>query len=410
MRIRLLLIILISFSSFALAQDFEIAATDPDKAFLEARTLAFATNYQDARIFLGVLLTNYPEYTDARILLAKTYSWEGQHDMARGYFDQLISAETRNREVWLAAIQNEVFAKNETVAFSKVNEALSHFPGDSEFIALKGRINEQIAAKSEAMHSEERALRRRQQETRIYSNNLGAFSEVRIFDQAFDAQYSLGLEYVRQGGYGRIIPRITFANRFNQDGIQYEVEAYPKFSRTSYAYLNYGFSDSPIFPNHRAGAEFYTMVSKSLEVSGGARYLDFRESLATTVTASLGLYKGNYYVSVRPLITPRSDNPTAYYGSVLVRKYGATADAWLGATLSAGVEPESQQVFLGNTLLSESTRYVEIQELLLEYQFTGKNRANLYRASAGFRHQEFLTEPGAYFWSFTAGIRYYSRF
>ena len=410
MRTTVILILLMFCPILGISQDVEMAVTDPDKAFLEARELAFEKKYEESRIILNAILVEYPEYSDVQNLLAKTYSWEGNYEEARGHFDQIVMRESANQEVWLAAINNEIFAQNEIVAFSKVNKALDNLPGDPELIELKERIDGLLQAKSEAMQARNKALRMRNMETGKFSNNLGAFSEASVFDQVFDTQYSLGIEYIRQENFGRIIPRITFANRFGQDGIQYEMDSYPKISDKSYAYLNYGYSGSQIFPRHRAGAELYNMISKSMEMSAGIRYLDFRESTATTFTASVGLYKGNYYISARPLITPRSDNPTAYFGSVLIRKYGATGDFWMGATLSAGVEPESQQVFLGNTLLSESTRYVEIQELLLEYQFAGKSLANLYRASLGVRHQEFLAEPGSYFWAFTAGIRYYSRF
>ena len=410
MRTTRILIILLCCPFLGMTQDIELAVTDPDKAFLEARDLAFEKNYEESRLILNAILAEYPEYSDVKNLLAKTYSWDGQYEEARTHFDQLVRRDTLNQEAWVAAINNEIFDTNEIVAFSKVNKALEYLPGDTELLALKDKINGLLLAKSEAMEARNKALGMRNKETGSFSNNLGAFSEASVFDQVFDTQYSLGVEYIRQEKFGRIIPRITFANRFGQDGIQYEMDAYPKINKKSYAYLNYGYSGSQIFPRHRAGAEVYNMISKSAEMSAGIRYLDFRESAATTFTASLGMYKGNYYILARPLITPRSNNPTAYFGSVVVRKYGATGDIWMGATLSAGVEPESQQVFLGNTLLSETTRYVEIQEVLLEYQFTGKNLANLYRTSLGVRHQEFLAEPGSYFWAFTAGIRYYSRF
>jgi len=406
----IVLVILMCVTSLGLSQDTEAVITDPDKVFLEARDLAFDNNYEEARPILRAILSEYPEYIDVQNLLAKTYSWEGNYEEARFHFDQIIARDRVNREVWVAAINNEIFARKENKALSKVNKAMEYLPGDPELLALKDRIDRLLQEKSEAILARNKALRMRNKETGSFANNLGTFSTIQVFDQVFEAQYSLGAEYIRQGQFGRLIPRFTFANRFGQDGIQYELDAYPKIHEKTHAYLNYGYSASPIFMRHRGGAEVYNVLSKSIEMSAGMRYLDFRESTATTFTASLGLYKGNYYISVRPMITPRSDNPTAYFGSVLVRNYGATGDTWMGATLSAGVEPEAQQVFLGNTLLSESTRYVDIQQLLLEYQFTGQRVANLYKVSLGVRHQEFLAEPGSYFWAFTAGIRYFSRF
>lgn len=410
MRAFLVLFILLSVPSIGMSQDMESVVTDPDKVFLKARDLAFDKNYQEARTLLRAILAEYPEYSDVQNLLAKTFSWEGQFEEARIHFEQIVEHDTNNREVWVAVINNEIYAKNVIMALGKVNQALEYLPGDTELLALKDRIDGLLKENGAAMRERNKALWMRNKETGSFVNNLGTFSTMQVFDQVFDTQYSLGMEYIRQEKFGRIIPRITFANRFGQDGIQYEIDAYPKIQDQSYAYLNYGYSGSPILARHRVGAEVYRMLSKTIELSAGIRYLDFRESTATTFTSSLGLYTGNYYIAARPMITPRSDNPTAYFGSVLVRRYGATGDDWMGATFNAGVEPESQQVFLGSILLSESTRYVEIQELVLEYQFTGKSLANLYRASAGVRHQEFLGEPGTYFWAVTAGIRYYSRF
>lgn len=400
-------ICIISFAAHSgQAQGLESAATDPDQALEEARQLAYEKKYDDARVLLGAVLVNYPEYADVRNLLAKTYSWDGHYETARGYFDQLLAKENSNREVWLAAVNNEIFAKHTDLALRKVNSALEFLPADPDLLALKQKIE----ASSIPDPDPPEVRSGYELQSGEFSNNMGVFSSVQVFDQVFDSQYSLGMEYIRQEKFGQLIPRITFTNRFGQDGIQYELDAYPKIGKRSYAYVNYGYSGALIFPKHRAGAEYFTMISKTMELSAGVRHLDFRESTATTWTGSIGLYTGNYYMALRPLITPRSNNPTAYFGSVLLRKYGKTADFYLGARINAGVEPESQQVFLGNTLLSESTRYVEIQELLMEYQFSSQGLASLYRTSLGVRRQEFLAEPGSYFWAFTAGIRYLSRF
>ena len=152
------------------------------------------------------------------------------------------------------------------------------------------------------------------------------------------------------------------------------------------------------------------MISKTMEMSAGVRYIDFRESTANMITGSVGLYSGNYYFSARPYLTPRSDAPMGYAGSILARKYGKTGDNYLGLTLSLGVSPESQQLFAGETLLSESLLYVESQQILMEYQFMGKSVANLYKANLGLTRQEFLTQPGTYFLAMTVGFRYNTRF
>ena len=60
---------------------------DPDAAYFAARELAFAGNHISARDTLEQILTRYPDYTDVRSLLAKTYSWDANYDEARKHLN-----------------------------------------------------------------------------------------------------------------------------------------------------------------------------------------------------------------------------------------------------------------------------------------------------------------------------------
>jgi len=407
---RFLLLLLLLIPMILFGQEEIFTVTDPDKAYTRAREMAFEGNYEGARPILLDILVEYPEYSDVRNLLAKTYSWEGKYREARIHFNQITLTDKTNLEVWIADINNELYDANEIVAFSKVTKALEHLPGEPELISLKKKINARLLKQSKAVQEEAVALKGPNREAGNFKHTLGLISNVDIFDQVFDAQYLFGVEYQHQTKIGKVIPRISHASRFQQTGLQYEVDAYPQIDKKNYFYLNYGYSASGIFPRHRAGAEIYKMMSKTMQMSAGLRYIDFRESAVTMFTASVGLYSGNYYFSARPYLTPRNNNPMGYAGSVLARKYGKTGDNYVGLTLSLGVSPESQQLFAGETLLSESLLYVESQQILMEYQFTGKSVANLYKASLGLTRQEFVSQPGEFFLAMTVGFRYNTRF
>ncbi|NND16785.1 MAG: YaiO family outer membrane beta-barrel protein [Eudoraea sp.] len=393
-----------------MAQEVSVAVTNPDKVFTQARALAFEGDYAAARPLLEAILVEYPEYTDVQNLLAKTYSWEGRYDEARIHFDQITQNEKKNIEVWIADINNELYADNEIVAFSKVNKALEYLPKESELVSLKAKINDRLLKQRTTTQEEKVALGSSNSETGDFTHAVGLISSVDVFDKSYDAQYLMGMEYQYKTKIGKIIPRLSYASRFQQTGVQYELDAYPRIDKKNYLYLNYGYSASDIFPSQRAGAEIFKMVSKTSELSAGVRYLDFRASTATMITGSYGVYTGNYYFSARPYITPRSDNPSGYSGSFLARKYGRTKDHYVGATISLGVSPESQQLFAGETLLSESILYVGSQQILMEYQFTGRNLANLYKAQLGVTRQEFVSQPDTYFLAMTVGFRYTTRF
>ena len=383
---------------------------NPDTSFFVARDLAFEGNHSVARDTLRLILSRYPDYTDVRNLLAKTYSWDGNHNEARKHFNKITSVERQNKEVWIAAVKNEIYAENYSIALGLANKALIFMEADPDLQIMRDEIINEIHKKQNASQkSTEEELK--ETEAKSYKNRLGIVNSLDVFDVVYDPMIYSGVEYIRETEIGKIIPRINFSNRFNTNGLQYEMDFYPKISKTFYAYTNYGYSNSRIFPNHRAGAELYANLPKALEVSAGMRYLDFVTSQAIIYTGSVGLYKGNYYFSLRPYITPRTDGPIGFSGSLLARKYFQDRENYFGINLIMGYSPEIKQLISdSDIILAETLLFVESQQLLFEYQFTGNSLTNSYRASLGITRQELVFDPGEFFLALSAGFRYHTKF
>lgn len=383
---------------------------NPDNSYFIARDLAFEGHHGMARDTLRLILSRYPDYTDVRNLLAKTYSWDGNHNEARKHFNKITSVERQNKEVWIAAIKNEMYAKNYTIALGLANKALTFIKDDSDLQNLRNDIINEIYSKQNATEtSAEDELK--ETEAKSYKNRIGIVNSLDVFDIVYDPMIYSGVEYIRETEIGKIIPRVNYSNRFNINGLQYEMDFYPKISKTFYAYTNYGYSNSRIFPNHRAGAELFANLPKALEVSAGMRYLDFVTSRAIIYTGSLGLYKGDYYFSLRPYITPRTDGPIGVSGSLLARKYFQDGENYFGINLIMGYSPEIKQLISDSDIvLAETLLFVESQQLLFEYQFTGNSLTNSYRASLGITRQELVFDPGKFFLALSAGFRYHTKF
>lgn len=390
----------------ARAQD-GLYAGNPDASFFAARDLAFAGNHVIARDTLHQILTRYPDYSDVRSLLAKTYSWDGNYDEARKHFNRITSADRENKEAWLAAIKNEIYAENSYIALGLANKALIYLPEDAELLSIQEELAEKLNKETDS-GSSERAVD--SLEAGSYTNQVAIYNAFDVFDIVYDPMIYSGVEYTRDTDAGKIIPRVNYANRFETHGLQFEMDFYPELSKTFYGYLNYGYSASDIFPNHRVGVELYANLPKGKEASLGIRYLDFLNSKNTLYTASFGLYKGNYYWSLRTYVTPNAFGSTGLSGTLTGRKYLSHADQYLGLLLAIGYTPELKQLTSNNVLLSETLLFVESQQLLFEYQFTNRSRTNLYRAQLGLTHQELVFEADSYFWAITAGLRYHVRF
>ncbi|MGB5356839.1 MAG: YaiO family outer membrane beta-barrel protein, partial [Eudoraea sp.] len=125
----------------------------------------------------------------------------------------------------------------------------------------------------------------------------------------------------------------------------------------------------------------------------------------------VGMYTGNYYFSLRPYLTPRKDGPLGVSGNLIARKYLKDKNQYFGLNLSYGFTPEIIQIISNSDiLLSETLLFVESQQLLMEYSFSGKSSVNRYRGMLGLTRQELIFDAGQFFYAISAGLRYETNF
>lgn len=219
------------------------------------------------------------------------------------------------------------------------------------------------------------------------------------FDGPTEPWHTVSAELSRKTRAATLVARATVAERFGRRGEQFEVDAYPRISPRFYGYLNAGWSPSEIFPELRLGAELYANAGGGTELSAGARRLEFATQGVTILTGSVGRYAGNYYFSARPYVTPR-DEGTSYSGTLLARRYFATADSYATLTVGAGSAPtEGAQEF---ELDRVSSRRVGV------FGRTPLGRGVGVRWSAGYEREE-LT-PAVDRGRVTAGLGLEKRF
>ncbi len=148
------------------------------------------------------------------------------------------------------------------------------------------------------------------------------------------ASFSVG----HKTSHGSIIGRANFARRFGNQGIQGEVDAYPRLGKNVYGYVNVGYSEANVFPHWRSGAEVFASLAQAWEASLGYRQLRFGGAPTTLYTGSVGKYSGNWWTSLRPFIRKKDQGLASSLG-LTVRRYTIDGDNYLGATLSGGSSP-----------------------------------------------------------------------
>ncbi|MCO6149198.1 YaiO family outer membrane beta-barrel protein, partial [Flavobacterium sp. NRK1] len=287
------------------AQD-NITAED---LFAKARHAAFEDkNFKEAIDLTEKALIISPDDTDIQIFLGRLYSWDNQPNKSRSVFKKTIKEHPENQEVYLAYGNLEYWSKNYKEALDIVERGLSKDQGSQELILLKAKILIELKKFTEANntinalliinpgHEEARALSRG---ISILSskNAIGLRYDYSYFDKRFDDPWHLvALDYTRQTKLGSATARVNYANRFATDAAQFEVDLYPYFSKTFYAYINTGISgNKDIFPQFRAGFSLYANLPAAFEVDAGFRFLNFTTDDTWVYTASVGKYFKNYW-------------------------------------------------------------------------------------------------------------------
>ncbi|SHK17001.1 outer membrane protein, YaiO family [Maribacter aquivivus] len=414
---------------------FRVSGQDVTGNFDTAYALAYEGKTNTAHNMLYLMINKPATDIDTSILWASTLSWRGDYDLARAEFNAILSTTKNNREVWISAVKNELYAKNYATALGLSNKGLVQIENDKELIRLKaiategvsglqyaddgwynvdsavktklvtGKKQKPTVAKNIEDKNEELERKTPVTEEKL-KNSVMVNSSVTVFDQRFDPITTSSIAYKRQTPFGSIIPRINNSNRVGKNGIQLDLDLYPKIAKGFYAYVNYGYSESDLYPNHKVGGDIYYNHKSGLEFSGGGRFINFTTRDIKSITNSIGYYKGNYYFSLRSYITPESNNLTRVSGNLLVRKYLKDAENYMGLNAGYGFSPELRQFTSGDQLLAETLLYIESQRLSFEYQFTSKNNLSAYRTNVGVLRQEQSFDPGSYFYSISAGLTY----
>lgn len=409
-----ILALLSIFQSFGQQKVFD---GNPDATFEKAREMAFNNQRKQAQDTLLFILTKYPDYHDIRSFLASTYSWDGEYKKAKTEFSYILRKDPLRKTDWIGAINNELRSEKPFGALEMANEGLKYFPADAELLYLKAKAEENSNNPEEALRTlqlvldlnpeDEKAIDYKKNLNNTLSyNSIGIKSSVDFYSETFDPMQYYSLNYGRKTKYGSIIAKVNFSRRFNDNGAQFEVDMYPKITKGLYAYVNFGFSNSYLYPDVRYGAELYKSLPKSFEVSLGFRALKY-ETTTTIYTGSVGWYTGNSYWSFRPYLTP-GESGTSKSGTLNYRKYRSDADNYFSVSMGMGFSPEIDRFeFEGN---EDAIIDLQSQKFNVGYYFTSSNKQNAWGALLGVTHQEISFDQGNYFWIYSIGLNWELKF
>lgn len=336
----------------ALSQIAEGQTGSPDDLYQQARQRAFAGERREAKELCEKALEMSPNHVDARLLLGRLHAWDGEYDAARRELGQVLKAKPDYVDAREALIDVELWSDNPREALRLAEEGLALDANNQTLNYKKARALRALGDLKGAAGAVDNALKTEPKfsEARIFGQQLKEEKEkyrakieysADLFDQTFDPWHLVTFSLSRRMSWGSLVGRVNYAARFGREATQFEVDAYPRIRKGTYAYLNAGYSSSTIFPQKRFGSEIYQSLPRSFEASFGLRHLRFSGEGVTIYTGSVGKYYGNYWFSFRPYLTPSSIG-RSFSGNFTIRRYLDDGESYLSLVAGAGSAPDER--------------------------------------------------------------------
>lgn len=386
-----------------------------DEAFREAQELAFAGEREEARTLGFAILEITPTYHGVRLLIARTYSWDGQYDKSREQLEFVLERVPNHKEALIASIDNELWAEQYDNALEIAATATRFYPSDQAML-LKSASAYHTAGKNEqALRIIDRIdqINPSNSDTRQLRNSIavsgqnyiltGSFTNDWFSDIFGQSRRSFG-QLARRTNYGSIIGRVNYASRFESHGFQPEIDFYPSIADGWYGYLNAGYTSSSLFPEWRLGAELFKSLPRSFEASAGVRYLIFESGGVSIITGSLTKYYGNWMFTARPFFTP-SDVGISRSITLLARRYFAGPGNYVTLRGGFGFSPEEKRFqFVPGDVFQVSSQFLGIDSTKeLRYDLS------LF-LSFDIARQELTFDPGNNIFIYTLNVGFAYKF
>lgn len=390
--------------------------TSSDGLFQAARKAAFdQKDYNKAKTYCYKALSISPNYADIRIFLGRIYTWTDNYDSAKICFETVLNNKPENEDASIAYTDLEYWNSHYDNALKVCNAALQFQPKSIDLLIRKAKIliatrkftDADVVVKQVLALDKSNAAARALAETIkdvAAKNKIGISYDYTSFDKQFpDPWHLLSIDYSRSTKLGSVAARINYANRFKETGVQYEIDAYPRISKTFYSYVSVGFTDKEgIFPKSRAGFSLYANLPKSFEAEAGFRYLNFG-SETWIYTVYLGKYYKNWLFNARTYLTPSSSTISQSYNLGARYYYAGTADDFVWLNIGTGISPDDRAI----AQQLNSTYKLISNKASLTWRFTVK-KYNSFSVSTGIINQEYLKDTKGN--QFEMGIGYTRRF
>lgn len=183
---------------------------------------------------------------------------------------------------------------------------------------------------------------------RLSRNEVGVNYEFIDFRPDFPSQKpwnSISTEYMRYFGASSVAGRVTYSNRQSGEGVLYELESYPVFSKKLYGNALVSFSEGGFYQKYGASASLFRALNYGFEAEGGVRYLSYEQEDFTSITLGLTKYLGPFYLNGRAFLGPKTQTNFIQNYQLTTRYYFSNGADFAFLRIGTGISPDDVNRF-----------------------------------------------------------------
>ncbi len=393
------------FFLLVLAGSFGFASAQSADPHIDSlRALSAKDSFQAALRYCDSLMAVYPENSDYALYKALVFAWSGDLLQARLLAESLFSSDSLN-EALLLQVQIAYWQGDSLACYAL---ALNYLKRDyQETAALLGArcalsVNEfercdslcLLVLEHNPKNREARAIRR-DIESLAFPNVSRVQYTRDIFDKTLKPWQTLSAEGGLQRKNHLYILRTNFAERFSQQGYQFELEAYSQFKRGIRTISSVSYSQSDLYPAWRGGFELYKTLGAQYDASAGVNYMHFPTHDVWIYTAQAGMYPGNFWVSFRTYAVQEFGKLNLSY-IAFSRYYFRTREEYLGVQLGYGS-------FIPQQLTTDEVDRLEAWRAGIQWQWQVMART-YFTGLAAYANEDYNFQPNISRYSLQVGI------
>jgi len=368
-----------------------------DSIFNSAIKNAQTGMYNQAIKEAQIVLNTHPDRFDVLVFMANIRAWTGEYEAAMEHIKKAYLLNKTYKELYDSWLNILLWAENYRKLLETCNLAEKNNYPDSYNICLKrtlaykalndykGAIN---TLENNQAYLDSIPLKKLYNDLLMLnkSNAISVYYSIDFFEgNTIQPQHLSYIDYAFKINRHTLIPRVLYTHRFNLSDYQLEADYYHIFRSGNYLYANYGIGIMHnLFPQHRAGLEYYTTPIKTFELSAGVRMLYYTENKVGITTIQFGKYHKNFWFSIRPMYIIHETKNT--WTTILKsRHYSSNPLNYIGLELMAGNSPDDR-----NTLLPSA-------EILLLNNYRAKIEKNIalkvlgeLKLSAAYSYEEYI--------------------